>query len=206
MSLFLFFLPIVILISGFLLPKSHIRTSALLSLISAIIISFLYWNLPSIVIISGILKGVFVSFDIILIIFGALTFLYLMQHLGIISSLEHYLHALSSDIRVQTILLAWFFGSFLEATAGFGIPALIVSHLLVKIGLKAIPAVVIALVANSVSVTFGAIGTPIKIGFFNFDVYAISQITVIFGFFVGLFIPVFILALLTPFLKKPFSY
>lgn len=206
MSSFLFFLPIIILISGFFLPKTHIRASAILSLISAIIISFAYWDLSPVIVGSGILKGVFVSLDIVLIIFGALTFLFLMQHLGIISSLEHHLHSLSSDIRVQTILLAWFFGSFLEATAGFGIPALIVSHLLVKIGLPAVSAVVIGLVANSASVTFGAVGTPIKIGFFNFNTNLISQLTVIFGFFIGIFIPVFVLALLTRFLKKPFSY
>ncbi|HZJ18513.1 MAG TPA: L-lactate permease [Patescibacteria group bacterium] len=205
MQTFLFFLPLLILISGFFLPKTHIKITAFLSLISAIFLSVFYWN-SSEIILPSIFKGAFVSFDIVLIIFGALTFLYVMQHLGVISSLEHHLHDLSSDIRIQTILLVWFFGGFLESTAGFGIPALIVAHVLVKIGIPSIAAVVIALAGNSIPVTFGAIGTPIKIGFFNFNQYAIADSTVLIGLFVGIFVPVIILALLTHFLKKPYSF
>ena len=205
MQVFIFFLPLLILVSGFFLPKTHIKITAFASLLSAIFLSFFYWNSSGIIFLS-LIKGAFVSLDIILIIFGALTFLYVMQHLGVISSLEHHLHDLSSDIRIQTILLTWFFGGFLEATAGFGIPALIVSHVLVKLGIPSIAAVVIALVGNSIPVTFGAIGTPIKIGFFNYNQYAIADSTVLIGLFVGIFIPVMILILLTHFLKKPFSF
>lgn len=205
MQSFLFFLPLLILISGFFLPKTHIKITAFISLISAILLSFFYWNSFDLIFLS-IFKGALVSFDIILIIFGALTFLYVMQHLGVISSLEHHLHDLSSDVRIQTILLAWFFGGFLEATAGFGIPALIVSHVLVKIGIPSVAAVVIALVGNSIPVTFGAIGTPIKIGFFSFNQIAIADSTALIGLFAGIFIPVMLLILLTHFLKKPFSF
>jgi lactate permease len=202
---FLFFLPILILVSGFFLPKTHIKITALISLLSAIFLSIFYWNSSGLIVLSTI-KGALVSFDIILIIFGALTFLYVMQHLGVISSFEHHLHDLSSDVRVQTILLAWFFGGFLEATAGFGIPALIISHVLVRIGVPAVASVVIALVGNSIPVTFGAIGTPIKIGFFSFNQIAIAENTTLIGLFVGIFIPVMILVLLTHFLKKKFSF
>lgn len=187
------------------MPRTHIKITAFISLLSAILLSIFYWDTSGLIILS-IFKGALVSFDIILIIFGALTFLYVVQHLGIISSLEHHLHDLSSDIRVQTILLAWFFGGFLESTAGFGIPVIIVSHVLVKIGIPAVAAVIIALVGNSIPVSFGAIGTPIKIGFFNFNQLAIAESTVLIGLFVGVFVPTIVLALLTHLLKKPYSF
>ncbi|MCR4324534.1 MAG: L-lactate permease [Candidatus Curtissbacteria bacterium] len=203
MQTFLSLLPILILVGGLLLFKNKLKISALISLFAAIILSTFYLHTSYQVILSSLLKGAFVSLDIVLIVFGALTFLYLMQKADVISSLETYLHKISPDIRVQTILLAWFFGAFLESTAGFGIPALIVAYLLLRTGIKPIWAVVIALVANSAPVTFGAVGTPIKIGFHNFNMQEIAQNTVELGAIVGVFVPLMVLAILTYALKKP---
>lgn len=55
-------------------------------------------------------------------------------------------------------------GSFLEGVAGFGIPAMLVAPILLTFGYKPITSIVLPLAANTTAVTFGALGTPFKIG------------------------------------------
>jgi len=65
---------------------------------------------------------------------------------------------------VQAIIIAWLFGAFIEGAAGFGTPAAIVAPLLLGMGFPPLAAVMVALIANSTPVTFGAVGTPIIVG------------------------------------------
>ena len=69
--------------------------------------------------------------------------------------------ALSVDQRTQAILVAFCFGALLEALAGFGAPVAITSVMLVALGFKPIKAAVVALVANTAPVAFGAMGVPV---------------------------------------------
>jgi lactate permease len=68
---------------------------------------------------------------------------------------------LSPDHRVQSLLIAFAFGAFLEGAAGFGAPVAITAALLAGTGFPALEAAVIALIANTAPVAFGALGTPI---------------------------------------------
>ena len=64
------------------------------------------------------------------------------------------------DRRVQVILIAWLFGSFIEGASGFGTPAAIAAPLMVAIGFPPLAAVVFGLMIQSTPVSFGAVGTP----------------------------------------------
>ncbi|WP_337225219.1 L-lactate permease, partial [Proteus terrae] len=68
---------------------------------------------------------------------------------------------MSPDRRVQAIIIAWCFGSFIEGASGFGTPAAIAAPLLVAIGFPALAAVLIGVMIQSSPVSFGAAGTPI---------------------------------------------
>lgn len=175
---------------------------AIASFFLTVILALGVWQmLPHAFVAAGI-KALFIAGEISVILFGALVFLEVMRAERVLSSLEHYLEKFSRDIRVQVILLVWFFGAFLEGTAGFGIPALIVAPLLVHIGISARLAVVLALVANTVPVTFGAVGTPVRIGLADFSNTLVAQDTVFLGAMLSLFIPVIVLAALTYGLKR----
>lgn len=71
---------------------------------------------------------------------------------------------ISPDRRVQAIIVAFLFGSFIEGAAGFGTPAAVAAPLLVAVGFPAMAAVMVALIIQSTPVSFGAVGTPILIG------------------------------------------
>jgi lactate permease len=68
---------------------------------------------------------------------------------------------ISSDMRVQVVVVAFCFGALLEALAGFGTPVAICGIMLMGLGLRPIKAAVVALVADTAPVAFGAIAIPI---------------------------------------------
>jgi lactate permease len=67
----------------------------------------------------------------------------------------------SNDGCIQAMLVAFCFGALLEGSAGFGAPVAITACLLVQLGFDPHRAVVVALIANTAPVAFGASGLPI---------------------------------------------
>ncbi|MGL6235192.1 MAG: L-lactate permease [Segniliparus sp.] len=69
--------------------------------------------------------------------------------------------AVSSDARVQAILVAFCFGSVVEAVSGFGTPTAITSVMLMSLGFQPVRAAIIALFAEASVSGFGPMGTPV---------------------------------------------
>jgi len=67
----------------------------------------------------------------------------------------------TSDVRVQTMLLAWAFGALLEGLVGFGYPWAVVAPILVGLGIAELDAIRVAAIANNAPVSYGALGAPI---------------------------------------------
>lgn len=122
------------------------------------------WKMPPVRIAASSIEAVWVTVSILLIVFGALFFLALLRNAGAIAVLQRSVGGLSADARIQAVLVGWIFGSFLEGGAGFGTPAAITAPLLIGLGFRPLPAVVVALVGDSTAVSFGAVGTPMIIG------------------------------------------
>ncbi|HEX8095541.1 L-lactate permease, partial [Jatrophihabitans sp.] len=68
---------------------------------------------------------------------------------------------ISDDRRIQAIVIAFCFGSLLEALAGQGTPVAITSVMLLAVGFRPVLAATTALVANTVPAAFGPLGLPI---------------------------------------------
>jgi lactate permease len=68
---------------------------------------------------------------------------------------------ISDDQRIQAIIIAFCFGALIEALAGFGTPVALTAVMLIAVGFEPIKAAVVALVANTAPVAFGAIAIPI---------------------------------------------
>lgn len=154
------------------------------------VIQVVYWKIMPIYLLNSLTKGFFVALDIFLIVFGAVFFLEILKKTGVIENISFYLESISKDYRVQVILLAWFFINFMEGMAGFGTPGAVVAPILVSLGLSPITAVVICLLGNSAAGAFGAVGTPIRVGFSGLNVTGVPEYAVLFNA-VGLLIPFF---------------
>ncbi|MEM9950411.1 MAG: L-lactate permease [Chloroflexota bacterium] len=129
-----------------------------------VVIGLWFWEMAFDVVAASTIQGLFITFDILLIVFGAILLLATLKQSGAIAIIRQMFTDLSPDRRVQVIIIAWLFGSFLEGASGFGTPAAIVAPLLVALGFPAMAAVMIGLMVQSTAVTFGAVGTPVLIG------------------------------------------
>ncbi len=79
---------------------------------------------------------------------------------GAIGRIRDTLAGLTEDRRLQAILIAWFFGLFIEGAAGFGTPVALAAPLLAGLGYPPVRAVALALLGHAAGVSFGAVGTP----------------------------------------------
>ena len=145
-----------------------LRWSAKKAMPLAFIIAFLLilfiWETPLNWLLASSLNGAVIALKIIFIVFGALTLLFTLRECGALAAINRGFKSVSPDKRIQAIIIAWLFGSFIEASAGFGTPAALAAPLLLSLGFPALAAVMVTLIANSTSVSFGAVGTPTLIG------------------------------------------
>jgi lactate permease len=200
--IFLSILPLSIFCLLLLFKKISLLKVSLITFLVTLFLVLFFWQMSPLFVFQLSLKGILVAFDIFLIIFGAILFLDILKKGNIIASLTFFLEKISPDFRIQVIILAWFFENFLEGIAGFGTPSTVVAPILVALGLSPMTSAVIALLGNSTSTPFGAVGTPIRVGFagVNINFASISTTTALINF-IGILVPVFMLYFLV--FKKP---
>ena len=107
------------------MPVTWLTTMALVSFV---------WGMPLNWLLASNVNGLFIACQILLIIFGALAVLFMLLKSGAIEAINRGFTRISPDRRVQVIIIAWFFGSFIEGAAGFGTPAALVAPLLLSLG------------------------------------------------------------------------
>lgn len=124
----------------------------------------LAWDMSMRTVLASSIQGLFITFDILMIVFGAILLLAMLKQSGAVPVIRQMFVNISPDRRVQVVIIAWLFGSFLEGASGFGAPAAIVAPLLVALGFPAMAAVMLGLMVQSTAVSFGSVGTPMIIG------------------------------------------
>jgi len=158
------FIPILsaaVLLVGFRMPAKRAMP---ISFIITLLVAYFFWDIPPDYLAASTIQGLFITFDILYIIFGAIVLLNLLNYSGAIGVIRAGFMDISEDRRIQVIILVWLFGSFIEGAAGFGTPAAVVAPLLVGMGFPAFCAVMLGMMVQSTAVTFGAVGTPILVG------------------------------------------
>jgi len=193
--------------------------------VASFIIALFAWGMPLNRIFASTLEGLGVTFSILWIIFGAILLLNTLKHSGALKVIRAGFTNISVDRRVQVIIIAWLFGSFIEGASGFGTPAAIAAPLLVGLGFPALGAVIIGMMIQSTPVSFGAVGTPIVIGVTtglktsdlsmqleaagtNWDQFLMlitSEVAIIHAI-IGTFIPLFMCMILTRYFGKNKSW
>ena len=127
-------------------------------------LAFFIWQVPLNKILAASANGLIIAGTLIYIIFGAILLLNTLQQSGAIQTIRQGFSDITPDRRIQVIIIAWLFGSFIEGSAGFGTPAAVAVPLMVGLGFPAMAAVVAGMIIQSTPVSFGAMGTPILVG------------------------------------------
>ena len=94
------------------------------------LLAFSVWNIEFSQIADASLKGLVIASTLLYIIFGAILLLETLRSSGALDSIRNGFNNISADRRVQVIVVAWLFGSFIEGSAGFGTPAAVAVPLL----------------------------------------------------------------------------
>jgi len=124
-----------------------------------VVIALFAWDMSATRVLASVFQGLGITVSVLWIVFGAIFLLNTLKHTGAISTIRNGFTNISPDRRVQAIIIAWCFGSFIEGASGFGTPAAIAAPLLV-----ALADVLMGMMIQSTPVSFGAVGTPIIVG------------------------------------------
>ncbi len=104
------------------------------------------------------LKGLYLSFVVLFVLWPALLLYNIVNQAGGVRAASNALARALPDRGLLLIALAWAFSGTLEGLAGFGIPIAIVAPMLVGLGVQPVAAVAAVAVGHSWSVTFGDMG------------------------------------------------
>ncbi|MEU1575223.1 L-lactate permease [Streptomyces collinus] len=153
-------LVIVLVLLGGVRMKAHL--AGLTGLVAAVLVARLAYGMPlGQTLSSGAQGAVFGLFPILWIVVNALWVYRMTVRTRHFDILRRSFGRLSDDPRIQALVIAFCFGALLEALAGFGAPVAISAVMLVALGFEPVRAAVVALVANTAPVAFGAMGTPV---------------------------------------------
>jgi len=156
--------PFLLVLILLLLLRLRTAVAMALSLGGSAILAFSYWQMPLRQIAAAALEGVIIASSVLWIMAGALLLLAYQRQTGQLEMIRLGFARLSPDPRLQLLWLGWFGVAFMEGIAGFGTPAAIVAPLLLALGFSPLAAVILALLADSSPVSYGALGTPLLIG------------------------------------------
>ncbi|MFW6017880.1 MAG: L-lactate permease [Halapricum sp.] len=127
----------------------------------ATVLGLAYWQMdPSWWAASAVFGGLS-AIDIILIVFGAILLMNYLDISGAISTIRWHFSGISTDRRIQLLLIGLGFETIIEGVAGFGTPGALAAPLLIGLGFPPLGAAVFALFFNAPNPQFGAAGTPI---------------------------------------------
>lgn len=213
------FLPIVVILVMMIGFKISSKNSLSTALALTIVIALFAWGMDITNIAAFTLFGFLKAFDILVIIFGAILILNTLKVSGGMAAINKGFSNISTDRRVQVIIIGWAFGSFIEGAAGFGTPAALAAPLLVGLGFPALGAAMTTLILDSTPVSYGAVGTPVfgiektieaQIINSGADVHVFMQDVSIYTAIIhaigGLFLPMFVIAFMVKIFGKNRSF
>jgi lactate permease len=154
--------PVITLLGSIALLRIRAHYAALMGLVAAIAVAIGVLGMPApLALRASALGAAYGLLPIGWIILNVIFLYQLTNDRGLFGVLQHSLRRVTSDRRLQLVLVAFCFGSFFEGAAGFGAPVAITGALLLGLGFSPLEASGLSLIANTAPVAFGALGTPV---------------------------------------------
>src|SRR6476646_2359830 len=126
------------------------------------VLALVAYRMPPEAAVSAALYGAaFGLFPISWIVFWAIALFRVTVDTGKFEIIKDSVGRLTSDARLQAILIGFAFGAFVEGAAGFGTTVAVDAAMLTGLGFSPFNAAAICLLANTAPVAFGSIGIPV---------------------------------------------
>jgi lactate permease len=157
-------IPILFIFWALIIKRMKGYKASLIATGIALCIAIIVYGMPAkLALLSTFNGALYGLFPICWIVITALFLFNITVESGQFEIIKHFMASVTSDRRLQALLIAFSFGSFLEGTAGFGAPVAITAAMLVGLGFNPLYAAGICLIANTAPVAFGSIGIPITV-------------------------------------------
>ncbi len=155
-------LPIIVLFTLMAGLRVKPHWSALAGAVTAVLVAAFAFHMPFSLAGGSFLYGVATGLLNIIWIVVAAVYLYdISVSTGDFEVMKASVGGITSDRRLQLLLVAFCFGAFIEGCAGFGSPVAIAGAFMIGLGFKPFHSAALNLIANTAPVAWGAIGTPV---------------------------------------------
>jgi lactate permease len=155
-------LPMSVLLYLLGIRRTAAWKAALAGLSAAVLVALVFFRMPAGLMLSAAGYGAaFGLLPIGWVVFCAILLYRITVETGQFEIVKDSIGSLTTDRRLQALLIAFAFGAFIEGAAGFGTPVAVAAAMLVGLGFSPFCAAGICLLANTAPVAFGSIGTPI---------------------------------------------
>ena len=157
-------LPVSLIFWALVVRKIKGYQASLLATGAALLIAVVVYRMPpTLALLSAANGALYGLFPICWIVFTAVFLFNSTIKSGQFEVIRGFMAGITADRRIQALLIAFSFGSFLEGTAGFGAPVAITAAMLTGLGFNPLYAAGICLIANTAPVAFGSIGIPVTV-------------------------------------------
>ncbi|MCS6851171.1 MAG: L-lactate permease [Gemmataceae bacterium] len=155
-------MPVVVLF-WLLVPRRWLAPKAgVAGVVTAFVLAWLVYGMPADMAAMSFVHGV--AFGLLPVgqtVFAAMLLYNCTVETGHFNIVRRSVSGISSDARIQAILIGFSFGAFLEGAAGAGTPVAICGAIMVGLGFHPFLAAVLCLIANTSPVAYGGLGTPL---------------------------------------------
>ena len=154
--------PIAVLLLLLAVARRPAWLASIMGLAAAALVAGAVYGMPAGQLFSSIAYGAaFGLFPIGWVVFTAILLYRVTVESGKFEILKNSIASLTTDQRLQALLIAFAFGAFIEGAAGFGTPVAVAGAMLAGLGFSPFYAAAICLLANTAPVAFGSIAIPI---------------------------------------------
>jgi lactate permease len=157
-------LPILVLLGSLAFFHVKAHYAALLGLVVALAVAIVAFGMP--VAMAGktaVYGALFGLLPIGWIVLNVIFMYQLTKDTGLFDVLQKSITGITTDRRLQLLLVAFSFGAFFEGAAGFGTPVAVTAAILMGLGFSPLASAGLSLIANTAPVAYGALGTPIVV-------------------------------------------
>ena len=155
-------LPLVVVMVLMLGFRASGKRASAAGWVSAVLVSLLAFGGTWKVLAYAQVKALWMSLDVLYIVWGALLLYNLVHEAGAIQAISAWLPSVSGDKAVQVLLVSWLMVSFLQGMGGFGVPMAVCAPILVGMGYSPVLAVVMTAIGHAWAVNFGSMATAFQ--------------------------------------------
>ncbi|MZP31091.1 L-lactate permease [Heliobacterium undosum] len=162
MSTVVALIPIVYFFWALAIKKMKGHIAGLTTVALTVVIAIFAYGMPAGMAVTSTVFGGFTGlWPIGWIVINAVFLYKLTVKSGQFDVIRSSISSLTTDRRLQVLLIAFSFNGFIEGAAGFGTPVAISAALLVGLGFRPLFAAGLCMIANTAPVAFGGIGIPL---------------------------------------------